>query len=188
MQFMDLDNAEQAVELLVQKGARLEDVDNKNQTSLFRAAYYHNGKMVECLLRLGANPSSKESHFRLTCLGAAIFKRYFPIAKMLLEAGADIQATKDSLRQLDPVFQYDFETDQQAKELFEFYECQRERKRQYEQRRKEIAKALLIHELAKSEQKEIEEMAKSKKEIRSELYLFSKMLSSQAEGILQEYV
>jgi Ankyrin repeats (3 copies) len=184
---MDLDNAEFAVECLVKNGARIDDKDYKEQTALFRAVYYKNEKMVACLLSLGANPNTQEKHFGFTCLGAAIFKQYFSIARMLLEAGADIKSTRDCLRNIDPVFQYNFEADEIAKALFEYYEVKREKKRQFEARKREIERAVILAEILRANKEEIKSKGEAS-QIGPEAFLLSQMLSAQAEEIIQEFI
>jgi len=78
---------------ILEKGARINDVDNKNRTALFMACERGVTQMVDILLQNRADPNIHESEEGNTALIMASMYEYSAIVFLLLEAGADVNAT-----------------------------------------------------------------------------------------------
>jgi ankyrin repeat protein len=89
-------NKPAVVELLVRAGAAVDAGNWKEgrwMTSLHRAAAAGNDEMVGVLLRCGANPSSLDSGHPFSPLEAAFVSWSASVIRLLVEAGADLEAT-----------------------------------------------------------------------------------------------
>ncbi|MBU0728645.1 MAG: ankyrin repeat domain-containing protein [Proteobacteria bacterium] len=82
------------VELLLKAGAAVNAVNNDMMTALFFAVQKNNKVVVGILVRNGADPNIASNELgRATCLGFALVKGYIEIARILIESGADINAS-----------------------------------------------------------------------------------------------
>lgn len=80
------------VKLLLEKGAEVSFRDNDGRTSLHLAACIGSEKIVQELLRFGADPSEWDFHRTCTSLHCAAASGDVETVKILLEAGADVNA------------------------------------------------------------------------------------------------
>lgn len=90
--------------ILIDKGAELENTDNnQGETPLAHASYYHREKVMEVLLKAGANPNctydpknrQKDNDSGMTPLHFMASYDKLDMVQLLVKKGADINATDD---------------------------------------------------------------------------------------------
>jgi hypothetical protein len=86
--YASMENNVAAIELLVQYGARIEDVDIHGWTALHFAGYYKHTSVVKRLLELGANLNAR-SDYGETPLMMAVSS--LEIVSLLIAAGVDVK-------------------------------------------------------------------------------------------------
>ena len=84
------------VELLIQKGAKIDTQDTEKWTPLMFACQTGHENIVEILINNGANVNNK-SKIGITPIYLAVKHDYFYIAKLLLDNGANIKIGLSSL-------------------------------------------------------------------------------------------
>lgn len=82
-------NAEN-VTLLLENGSPVNDLSNNGYTALWHAVATRNLKSLELLLQHGADVQLGHNPLLATVSHSSLWKEFLPIAKQLLEAGADI--------------------------------------------------------------------------------------------------
>jgi ankyrin repeat protein len=78
------------LELLIAKGANVNEQDNDSQGALYEACSVGDANSAAILLRLGADINDDEDVFGHTALHAAIAVQSLPTVKVLVDAGADL--------------------------------------------------------------------------------------------------
>lgn len=82
----------ESVRMLIEHGAEINVVDENGLSLVMRAVNTGSVEIVELLLANKAKVDNRENHYSQTELHRAAVKGYGDIAKMLIEAGADINA------------------------------------------------------------------------------------------------
>lgn len=80
------------VELLLQKGAKIDETDNQGQTALYCAVQEDNKDMVQLLVRAGANIEAYDWNYGNTPLALAAEEGYVDIVIQLIRSDAKIEA------------------------------------------------------------------------------------------------
>jgi ankyrin repeat protein len=78
------------LELLIAKGANVNEQDNDSQGALYEACSVGDANSAAILFRLGADINDDEDVFGHTALHAAIAVQSLPTVKVLVDAGADL--------------------------------------------------------------------------------------------------
>jgi ankyrin repeat protein len=86
------ENAVPIAELLIKAGSKIESKDWKSFTPLHHAVLSREVSFVVCLIKAGADVKVRDERGNTPLHLAARDKKGGPIAKVLIEAGADLQA------------------------------------------------------------------------------------------------
>lgn len=98
------------VELLIQHGAKIDEVDNQGRTPLFLAVLKGNLPIIDSLLRNGANVNFRENKKGLPIIAVAVIRNDVQCLQRLLLASVDVNAaTYDGKTALELAIEKDFE-------------------------------------------------------------------------------
>lgn len=82
-----------AAEFLIEKGAKLNETNNKGETPLFAAVIQQDLKMIQLLLQKGADPNIANNEGASPLMKAINYQMDYKIIEALYNAGADISVT-----------------------------------------------------------------------------------------------
>lgn len=84
-------------QMLITHGAIINPVNQKGRTALIEAASHNNIKIVQYLLSKGADPNQQAKNFGyISPLREAVFSCNFPMTKLLVENGANVNILTDN--------------------------------------------------------------------------------------------